>query len=461
MSFLTTILVFVVTFGVLITFHEYGHFWAARRMGIKVLRFSIGFGKPFYTWHDSQGTEFVITPFPLGGYVKMLDQRDCNLAEFAEQADCSMADIEAEEFTAKSVWARIFVVAAGPVANLLLAILVLWGVYLGGERGLAPVIEQVEAQSLAAEAGLEAGQEIVEVDGLETPTRQALQLQLFKRLGESGTLLLSVRYPDSDLVYQSEIELDHWLQGVAEPDVLGALGLQMYRPDIELILSTVEENSPGDRAGLRAGDELLRVDGQAIESWASLVSYIQARPKISIDLDYRRNDKETRTVVVPQSVENQQGENIGRVGIAPSMGKWPEHMIREYRYSPLQALHAGVDRTWELSVLTVNAVKKMLFGQMSPKNMAGPITIAQVANDSAAAGWLSWLNLLALLSISLGIMNLLPIPMLDGGHLLYFVVEIFKGSPVSERVQIVGQQLGLFVLIGVFVLVMVNDIARL
>lgn len=454
MSILSTIAVFVVTFGVLITFHEYGHFWAARRSGIKVLRFSIGFGKPLLRWRDRHDTEFVVAALPLGGYVKMLDLRDADVDEYSQQ------ELRAEEFTGKSVWSRIFVVAAGPVANLLLAILVLWGVYLMGERGLAPIVADVESGSIAAQAGLETGQEIVEVDGLATPTRRALLMQLLKRLGETGTLEIATRYPDDTLVYKSEVNLNNWLKGVEEPDPIAGLGLTLYAPPITLVLGQVVPASPAENAGLIIGDELLRADGASIASWSSWVDYVKARPGAVIELEYRRDDETFNTRLVPESI-NADGQSYGRVGLAPSYAPWPEDMIREYHYSPLEALRTGVQRTWELSVFSLKAIKKMLFGQMSAKNMAGPITIAQIANDSAKAGFLSWLNLLALLSISLGIMNLLPIPMLDGGHLMYFFVELMKGSPVSEKVQMAGQQFGFFVLVGVFLLVIFNDIARL
>lgn len=458
---LTAVPVFIVTFGVLITFHEYGHFWAARRMGIKVLRFSIGFGKTLFSWHDRHGTEFVIALIPLGGYVKMLDSRDCELEEFALAEQRPIDQIEAEEFTRKSLLARAFVVAAGPLANLLLAVLVLWAVYLPGETGLAAVIQSVEAGSPAAEAGLEVGQEIVEIDGKPTPTRQALHLQLLKRLGENGTLAISSRYPNSDLVYQAEIELRDWLKGASEPDPVADLGIGLFVPPMQLTLSQVFVGTPADKAGLKQGDEIVAVDSIELTEFAQLVEYVSDRPGVELQIDYLRAGERLSSQLTPESAQLDNGDTVGRIGIAAQRSAWPEEMIREYRHSPVEAFQAGLNRTWELSVFSVNAVKKMLFGQMSPKNMAGPITIAQVANDSAKIGWLPWLNLLALLSISLGIMNLLPIPMLDGGHLMYFLVEALKGSPVSERVQIIGQQFGLFVLISVFVLVMFNDIARL
>ncbi|MFK8019508.1 MAG: RIP metalloprotease RseP [Pseudomonadales bacterium] len=458
---LTAIPVFIITFGVLITFHEYGHFWAARRSGIRVIRFSIGFGKPLLRWHDKHGTEFVVAAIPLGGYVKMLDARDCDLHELAESEQQPVAKLEEEEFTGKSLLARTFVVAAGPLANLLLAVIVLWGVYLPGERGVAPVIAAVEIGSLAEQAGLEAGQEIVEIDGNSTLTRQALHLQLLKRLGETGIMTVGSRYSSSDLVYESELQLNEWLRGAAEPDPVNALGITLFVPPMQLSLSQVVTGGPADIAGLKKGDTLTAIDGVELNDFSELVRYVSERPGVEIEISYLRGTTPSVASLTPAAQVLDNGNTVGRIGIGAQRAPWPEHMIREFKHTPLQALQAGLSRTWELSLFSVNAVKKMLFGEMSPKNMAGPITIAQVANDSAKVGWLPWLNLLALLSISLGIMNLLPIPMLDGGHLLYFLVEALKGSPVSERVQIIGQQFGLFILISVFVLVMFNDIARL
>lgn len=460
-TYISTVVVFLLTFGVLVTFHEYGHFWAARRSGMRVLRFSIGFGKPIISWLDKHGTEFVITAIPLGGYVKLLDARDTDLDQFALDNDIPIDEVHDAEFTGKSVWSRIFVFAAGPLANLLLAILVYWGMFLGGERGIAPVIATVQEGSIAAEAGLEAGQEIVEIDGEVTPTWQALHLRLLGRLGDSGVLTIASKYPNEDLVYQTEIELQDWLRGEAEPNPVAGLGISLFRPAISLRMAAITPNSAASEAGLLVGDELLIADGQKIESWAYWVEYIHSRPEQAIELVYERDGQQINTVLTPSAVQNDEGERIGFAGHSPLQEPWPEDMRREFFYSPIEALQAGVNKTAELSAFTLAAVKKIIVGQMSAKNMAGPITIAQVANDSAKSGLMTYLGLLAMLSISLGIFNLLPIPMLDGGHLMYFLIEIIKGSPVSERAQMIGHQFGFFFLAGVFVLVMVNDIGRL
>ena len=451
MGLVTTILITLFTLGVLVTFHEYGHFWVARKRGIKVLRFSVGFGTPLVKWHDKHGTEFVIAALPLGGYVKMLDEREGAVAP----EDLSSA------FTQKSVWSRIAVVSAGPIANLLLAVLVLWVVNLGGQRGIVPIIDGVEHGSLAEKAGLEAGQEIIEIDGKPTPTWQALNMSLLSRLGETGILAIASKYPDSDLVYQSELELVDWLKGTEQPDLTGGLGVKLFRPHVQLTLSDVSKASPAEAAGLKAGDEITSADGVDMQNWSQWVAYVVARGDQDIALSYKRDGQLYETRIRPAVVETEDGKKIGRVGVRPVGGTWPEHMLRDFHYSPVQALSAAAKRTWDLSLFTLSSIKKMLFGQISAKNLSGPITIAQVASDSAEAGWRSYLGFLALLSVSLGVLNLLPIPVLDGGHLLFYMLEILKGSPVSDKMQLVGQQIGMFVIMGVMVLAFVNDFARL
>ncbi|MGI9285073.1 MAG: RIP metalloprotease RseP [Pseudomonadales bacterium] len=451
MEIVQTIAVTIFTLGVLVTFHEYGHFWVARRNGIKVLRFSIGFGKPLITWYDKQGTEFVIAAIPLGGYVKMLDERE---------GEVDPGEIE-QAFTQKSVYARIAVVIAGPAANLLLAVFVLWLGFLAGERGVAPVIDAVAPDSPAAQAGLTVGQEIVAIDGHETPTWRALSLRLLERIGESGTLSISSKYPDSDLIYDADAELKNWLQGQEEPDLFAGLGVTLFRPKVELKIDEIVPNSAADQAGLRRGDEILMSNGQLMETWDQWVEYVQQHPEQAINVQIMRNGESINLDLTPQRVVGEDGREIGRVGVKPQIGEWPEYMLRDYDYSIWGAAAAAVARTWQLSKFTLQSIKKMLFGQISAKNLSGPITIAKVAGDSAQSGWQSYLGFLALLSVSLGVLNLLPIPVLDGGHLLFYLIELVKGSPLSDRIQIAGQQIGLLMLAGVMLLAFYNDFSRL
>lgn len=451
MEVVQTVAVFVLTLGLLVTFHEYGHFWVARRNGIKVLRFSVGFGKPLLSWRDKHDTEFVIAAIPLGGYVKMLDEREGEVA--AAELD--------QAFTQKSVYARIAVVLAGPVANFVLAIILLWVGFLAGERGVAPVIDTVLPDSLAMQAGLTAGQEIVAIDGHATPTWRALSMQLLERIGESGTLDISAKYPDSDLVYNASADMENWLQGQEEPDLFAGLGVTLYRPKVELKIDEVVPDSPAAQAGLQPGDEILMSNGQVMTTWEQWVEYVQQRPQQLINVQIMRDGASLNLDLTPQRVVGEDGREIGLAGVKPKVGEWPQYMLRDYKYTIAGAATAAVARTWQLSKFTLQSIKKMLFGQISAKNLSGPITIAKVADDSVKSGWQSYLGFLALLSVSLGVLNLLPIPVLDGGHLLFYVIEMVKGSPLSDRIQLAGQQVGLLLLAGVMLLAFYNDFSRL
>jgi regulator of sigma E protease len=451
MDILQTVLVTLLTLGALVTIHEFGHFWVARRCGVRVLRFSIGFGQPLWRRRGRGGTEYVIAAIPLGGYVKMLDEREGEVPP----------ELLGEAFNRKPVQQRLAIVAAGPLANFLLAIAVYWALFLGGVTGVVPLISKVEPQSLAEMAGLEAGQEIVAVDGHPTPTREALHRRLMQRIGESGPLLLSVRYAGSDIVYDSSVELERWLAGEEAPDVVRGLGVELWYPPVAAVVAEVVADSPAALAGLQPGDRIVAADDQPIESWDQWVDYVRARPGQRIELRLLRNGVEQRLALVPARMLDDAGNAYGQVGVAVQPPQWPEEMLREFRYSPLGALLEAGRRTGEMSLFFLQSVKKMVLGEMSPKNLSGPVTIAKVASASASAGWEAYVGVLALLSISLGVLNLLPIPVLDGGHILYGLVEWVRGRPLSERVQLLGYQIGLFVIVGVMLLALYNDLMRL
>ncbi|MFA7553372.1 MAG: RIP metalloprotease RseP [Spongiibacteraceae bacterium] len=451
MELLQTILITAVTLAILVTIHEFGHFWVARRCGIKVLRFSIGFGTPLYRWHDKHGTEFVIAALPLGGYVKMLDEREGEVAEDELQY----------AFNRKPVSYRLATVAAGPLANFLLAIVVYWCVFIGGVTGVVPIIDKVEPGSVAALASLEPGQEIVAVDGEPTPTWQALHLRLMQRIGESGPLEFSVKYPDSSIVYGSSAELDEWMVGDEASDLVGGIGLTLYRPTILAVIGQVVDDSPAQQAGLQAGDKILSADGEAVADWAAWVDYVRARPGQVIELIYLRDNEQLSTLLTPATKYSEDKTSYGQVGVGVQLPEWPEKMKRSFSYGPVDAMVQALDRTWSMSVFTLESIKKMLTGLISPKNLSGPITIAKVASASANSGWEAYLGFLALLSISLGVLNLLPIPVLDGGHIMYGLVEVLTGKEVSMRIQMLGYQLGVVIILGVMILALYNDISRL
>ncbi|RLQ23709.1 RIP metalloprotease RseP [Seongchinamella sediminis] len=451
MDIVYTILITLGTLAVLVAVHEYGHFWVARKCGVKVLRFSIGFGKSLGSWTDRQGTEYSVAAIPLGGYVKMLDEREGEVPE----------ELLDQAFNRKPVLQRIAVVAAGPLANLALAVVAYWFLFMAGESGYAPVIGEVEAGSVADVAGLEAGQEIVAIDDQDTPTWQALSFALLDRIGDTGTIRFGVKYPGSDVVYESEAGIERWLSEQEEPDLFGGLGLVMYTPEVPPLVDTIVAGGPAERAGLQPGDRILSADGVAMEKWMDWVRYVRARPGEAISLEYERDGALVSGLITPERVTDDSGEVFGRVGISVAIPEMPEDMVRTFNRGPLEAAGAAVVRTWDLMSFTVNSIKKMIMGLISPKNLSGPITIAKVASASAKSGLESYIGFLALLSVSLGVLNLLPIPVLDGGHLLFYTIELLAGRPVPEKIQALGYQVGLFLVLGMMMLALYNDFTRL
>ncbi|MEG0247491.1 MAG: RIP metalloprotease RseP, partial [Pseudomonas sp.] len=365
----------LVALGVLVTFHEFGHFWVARRCGVKVLRFSVGFGTPLLRWHDRHGTEFVIAALPLGGYVKMLDERE---------GDVPPALLD-QSFTRKTVRQRIAIVAAGPIANFLLAIVFFWLLAMLGTQQIRPVIGGVEAGSLAASAGLAAGQEIVSIDGKPTSGWSAVNLQLVRRLGESGTLQVGVRDDGASAEHQLQIKLDRWLKNADEPDPIQSLGLRPWRPVITPVLAEIDSKGPAAAAGLKTGDKLLALDGVSVTDWQQVVDTVRAHPQTKVVV---RVERDGAALDVPVTLARK-GEGKaagGYLGAGVKGGEWPANMLREVSFGPLEAVGEALSRTWNMSVLTLESLKKMLFGELSVKNLSGPITIAKVAGASAQSG---------------------------------------------------------------------------
>jgi regulator of sigma E protease len=440
----------LIALGVLVTFHEFGHFWVARRCGVKVLRFSVGFGTPLVRWHDRQGTEFMVAAIPLGGYVKMLDEREGDVP--LEQLD--------QAFNRKPVKQRIAIVAAGPIANFLLAILFFWIIAMLGSQQVRPVIGQVMPESMAAAAGLRAGQEIVAVDGESTPGWSAVNLQLVRRLGESGIVQVQVREPGSSLVAERQLVLRDWLRGVDEPEPLASLGITPWRPAVQPVVNELDPQGPAQKAGVRLGDRLLALDDQRLDEWQQVIDWVRTRAGDQVTLRLQRDGQQLE-LPVTLGTRGEGKASSGYLGVGVKGGEWPAQMLHEVSFGPLDAVGESLRRTWNMTALTLDSLKKMLFGELSVKNLSGPITIAKVAGASAQSGVADFLNFLAYLSISLGVLNLLPIPVLDGGHLLFYLVEWVRGRPLSERVQGWGIQIGISLVLGVMLLALVNDLSRL
>ncbi|GAB1269018.1 sigma E protease regulator RseP [Aurantivibrio infirmus] len=441
---LQTVFWFLVALTILVTIHEFGHFYVARRCGVKVLRFSIGFGKPLYSWWSPSGTEFCIAPIPIGGYVKMLDARE---------GDVPAADMP-YEFTNKKLWQRMAILFAGPIANLILAVLLYWIILIPSSLQPIPFVGKVEPGSIAAAAGLREGQEIIAIDGVATPTQRDVVRRLVERIGETGEITFTVKYTDSDLQYTSAANIDNWLRGEKQPDLLGGLGLRFYDPP-EVIVGRVVEGSPAEQSGFQLNDRILFADDVAVEDWQYWVNYISERPDQTIRVELIREGEELQIDVTPKKIIDDSGLERAQIGMGL---KVDDKYLRNYQYSLPGAFVEAVGETWDNCALVVMSVKKLLTGELSVKSLNGHIKIAQVARSHAEAGPITFVAFLAFFSVSLGVFNLFPIPPLDGGHILYFSIEALKGSPLSERVQLFGFQVGLVLVVGVMLLALYNDV---
>lgn len=450
MSLLMTVTWFLIAISILVAVHEFGHFYVARRCGIKVLRFSIGFGPKLFAVRDRSGTEFALSAIPLGGYVKMLDEREGNVDESERHLS----------HNSKSVQARIAVAAAGPLANIILAFVFYWAILLNGTVVYSPVIGSVEEGSLAHHAGLAEGQEIISVDGEATQGRREVVLALINRLGESGDIRVLAKYPDDDLSYESVVKISDWMRGVEEPDPLAGLGIQFYYPPLGKEVGQLIEDGAAVKAGFQVGDELVAVDGRELRDWQQWVEIIRANPETELSIEVLRADQMIALNLTPaQKSEN--GETIGYAGMGVKLPKMPENMRRVVHYNVFEALGRAADETAEAVSFVFISLKKLVLGEISIKNLSGPIGIAKVAADQAQYGFWAFISFMAHVSVILAVINMLPIPVLDGGHILFYVVEWIKGSPVSESMQLMGLKAGMALLMCVMVVAFYNDILRL
>ncbi len=447
---MTTLLAFVFTLAVLIVVHELGHYGVARLCGVRVLRFSVGFGQVLLSRRDRHGTEWALSAFPLGGYVKMLDERE---------GDVPPEDLP-RAFNRQGVGKRIAIVAAGPAANLLLAILLLWFLYATGVPALKPVLGEPLAGSPAAAAGIKRGEEVVRVNGEHVDSWQDLHVLLLRHGFRLGGIELETRDQAGNIALR-KLDLAGIKRAALEKDPLGQLGLTRYSPPIAPVIGELVPGGVAQRAGIARGDVITAIDGEAVDDWEDVVRAVRSHPGRPLSLLIARQGQLIAVELTPQPV--QQGpQRIGRIGAGPRLdeGAW-QALRTEVRYPFWTALERGVQKTWELATFTLEMLGRMIIGQASLHNLSGPITIADYAGQSLSAGMVPFVSFLALISISLGVLNLLPVPLLDGGHLLYYLFELATGRPVPERVQELGQRVGI-VLIGLLMFfALYNDLVRL
>jgi regulator of sigma E protease len=456
LQFVINVAAFIVAIGVLVAVHEFGHFWVARRLGIRVLRFSIGFGKPLYRRVlGKDPVEFVIAAVPLGGYVKLLDEREGNVAE----SDLPRA------FNRQPVWKRIATLLAGPAMNLIFAIALYWVLFTAGVPALKPIVGEITPDSISARAGLRYEDQILAIGGRPTPTLEAATLAILEDLTDDGTIDMQVRGVDGS-ERELSLPVGERSRALTQPEaLLPGLGFEIWRPRVKPIIGLVNKGTAGERAGLKVGDEILAIDGQRITHFQELVNRVKPNPGRTVDLEVRR-DGAVRDVKVTIGQDTQGGRKIGLIGIAPKpdqripTGRTLEEMLTLQKYGVVAAVGQASAKTWDTSVFTLRIVGRIITGDVSLQAISGPISIAETTGFAARQGWRTFLATLALISISLGVLNLLPIPILDGGQVVYQLAELVKGGPVSERAQLLGQQIGIAMLILMMTLAFYNDIAR-
>ncbi|HEX3913807.1 MAG TPA: RIP metalloprotease RseP [Steroidobacteraceae bacterium] len=452
MMFLIVPAAFLVAISILVAVHEFGHYWVAKKLGFKVLRFSIGFGKPLYTriGKDADHTEYCLAAIPLGGYVKLLDERE---------GDVAAAEVH-RSFTRRPISHRIAVLLAGPAMNLLFAALLYAVLAMIGTEIIKPVVGLVRLDSPAAMAGMQSGDRIVRVGRHEVNDTEELQIALIRQFTGDGSIPLTVRRDGVERPLTIRVGGDR--RALTEPGkLLPGLGFDLATWKSATTIDSAAKDGAGARAGLQAGDQVLAVDGQQIANANEFVSIVNGAANREISLEVERRGQRLRMVAAVAQV-NVDGREIGRLGVALKSGKpvWPAGLVEVQRSGPIDALVGGVKKTWEMSALTVQMLWRMLTGQVSAKNIAGVVSIAEFAGISASLGATAYMAFLAIISVSLGVLNLMPVPLLDGGQVVYQAVEAVKGSPLSERTQLFGQQVGIALLVVLMSLAFYNDITR-
>jgi regulator of sigma E protease len=450
-----TLLAFILTLGILVTVHEYGHFQVARWCGVKVLKFSVGFGKPL--WSKKIGrdqTEFIVATIPLGGYVKMLGEEQ--LSDMGNPAGQDMS----RAFSQQSVTKRMAIVLAGPFANLLLAVILYWALFMSGTVGIKPFIGNVLENTPAAASKIRSGEMIQKINGKEVATWQDVRWLLLNESLKSSSVEIQA-IDSSQQIHLHQVATIGLNDDEPNVDILQKLGLTVYQPKVPARIGQIVENSPADSAGLKVGDLVLAINNKEIGDWEALVQEVRLHPAERLEMVIQRESKEYRLSIIPEAAK-ENGNAIGRIGAGfkADQAQLDQYFVTQH-FTVAQALAKSVEKTWETAIFSLKMLGNMLIGNVSWKGMSGPVTIASYAGQSANMGIKVFIGFLALVSISIGILNLLPIPILDGGHFMYYMVEFFTGKPVSEAVINIGQRVGIFILGWMMVLALYNDMNRL
>ncbi|MDK1285694.1 sigma E protease regulator RseP [Pseudoalteromonas umbrosa] len=440
---------FVVALSILVAVHEYGHFWVARKAGVKVLRFSIGFGKPLFTWYDKLGTEYAISAIPLGGYVRMLDSR---VDEVSEQDRANTLD-------SKSVYARMAVAAAGPLANFIFAVFALAIMYVVGVQNVKPVVGSITHNSIADRAGVQSGDLLKRIGNEDVSSWQEVNFAVMSGLGEQR---LEIKVTDANgQIAIRTLDVDGWKLDKRDVAPLTSIGITPYRPNITTELAIIAEGSAAERSSVKPGDVIVSFNQEPIESWSQFVELVQRSPNEQSTLTVLRNGNEVSLNITPDARETAEGTKIGYLGVVPKQKSWPAGYIETRQYGVFDSILLGVQKTYALTKLSFEMIGNLITGQVSVKNISGPVGIAVGAGDSVSYGLVAFLSFLALISVNLGVFNLLPLPMLDGGHLMYYLIELIRKKPVSEKTQELGYKLGAMMLLVLTCFALFNDVSRL
>ncbi len=447
---LSTLFYFFLALILLVTVHEYGHFQVARWCGVKVLRFSFGFGKILARFKDSKGTEYVWSAFPLGGYVKMLDETEETVSEHERHL----------AFNQQPVWKKTAIVIAGPLFNFLFAILALWLVAVIGMKSLAPMVDQVKPGSIAANAGMTGQQEIIALNDVSIQSWRDFQYALMPYIGSDDVIKLRVKSMKNGQEKTVNLPLENWQLDSKKPDVLDSIGLVPFIPSIPPVIAEVIADGSASQSDLRVNDRVVEMNGKPVKDWLELVSYVQEHPNAPLQLLINRQGA-LKKIDMTIGRQTRDGKTTGFLGLRPKAVDWPDNWLRTQRESMIDAVPVAVKQTAQLTSATLTLMGRLVTGQLSVDNISGPIGIAQGAGNSAKGGLVYYLSFLALVSISLGVLNLLPIPMLDGGHLLFYLIEAIRRKPLTDEFKSAGAYLGLFLMVMLMVVALFNDISRL